>query len=135
MTEVALFCAAGCVLAIAWVFLWYACFGGLKRGLSVSNLVEAFLCLPCMWADTFTALKLRGFVRAWFYVLLLIAIPIAWNATFSIMDPIYSPVQLWYQVERCVLRAPTPTGRPWTAASSSCGASRSSRSPSSCTPA
>lgn len=105
-TEVALFCAAGCVLAIAWVFLWYACFGGLQRGLSVSNLVEAFLCLPCMWADTFTALKLRGFVRAWSYVLFLIAIPIAWNATFSIMDPIYSPVQLWYQVERCVLQAP-----------------------------
>merc|ERR1719316_1370082 len=105
-TEVALFCAGGGVLAIAWVFLWYACFGGLQRGLSVSNLVEAFLCLPCMWADTFTALKLRGFVRAWSYVLFLIAIPIAWNATFSIMDPIYSPVQLWYQVERCVLQAP-----------------------------
>lgn len=105
-TKVALFCAGGAVLAIVWVFLWYTCFGGPQRGLSLGSLVEATLCLPCMWADTSAALKLRGFLRAWSYVLFFLTIPIAWNATFAIMDPIYSPVQMWYQVERCVLDAP-----------------------------
>lgn len=104
--QIALFITAGTVLVLVWVLLWYMFCSGLQRGLAVSSLLEASMCLPCMWADTFTALKLRGHCRAWTYVALFVLLPIAWNITCSLMDPIYSPMQIWYQVERCVLETP-----------------------------